>query len=362
LVTHFLHPLRVALRRIARALAVLVSEARELVIQKRPHHLPMWQLHAGSAEWLKRLGPTNGWWGMEEYDVSDCFLNTPREAVMAAVDYWLQTTQRCSRRQPCFAISKDGKAGDHRGCPSSIHYWKITAEQLLAACAWELENNDLFEAQAGASVVVLQQVRGLPIGGHLSAAFVELVALSREYRCEWPPSLSGLPTARYRDNFFVASPAERTAAERDRTAAQLSELLLMPVVFERAGRVARCLEVRLDWTPDRAVKAVLAYRTDADRQGESGDVRTWPERHDPRTPALLRGLLAGLASKVVRYTDSGVGGLPASIRQAVGFLRGRGYPSKWWLRPFGCELLRHGAPLGCLPNCLRAALEPSMGL
>ena len=106
------------------------------------------------------------------------------------------------------------------------------------------------------------------------------------------------------------------------------------------------------------MKDVLAYRTDADRQGESGDVRTWPERLDPRTPALLRGLLAGLASKVMQYTAPEVRGLPASIRRAVGFLRRRGYPCKWWLRAFGCELLRHGAPMSCLPKALKGAILP----
>ena len=319
----------------------------------------MWKLQAGSAEWLRRGISTKGWWDCEEYDVADCFLNTPREAVLEAVGYWLRTTQRCSRRQPCFAISKDGKAGDHRGRPSSIHYWEITAVQLLAACAWDLQHDDLFEAQAGAGVQVLQQRKDLPIGGHLSAAYVELVALQREYICEWPPSLSGLPTTRYRDNFFMVVREERGAAERERTAVDLSELLLMPVVFERAGRVARCLELRLDWTAEAAVKATLAYRTDADRQGESSDVRTWPEWQDPRAPALLRGLLAGLASKLLRYSEPGLGGLPASIRRAVRFLRQRGYPTHRWYRAFGCELLRQGAPIGCLPKEMRVVLRPA---
>ena len=357
IVTHCLHPLRITLKRVARALAVLVSEARELVLQQRPQHLPMWQLHSGSSEWLERLGPTMGWWGCEEYDVADCFLNTPREAVMDAVGFWLLTTASCSRRQPCFAISKDGKKGDHRGRPSSIHYWAITDAQLRAACAWDLLHNDLFEAQAGADFVVLQQRRGLPIGGHLSAAYVELVALKCELQCDWPLPLTGCPTARYRDNFFVVVREERTAAERERTAEHLTRMLTMPVKFERAGRVARCLELRLDWTSERSVKAALAYRTDADRQGESGDVRTWPEWSDPRAPALLRGLLAGLAAKVARFADPAVGGLPASVRQAVQFLRGRGYPTKRWLRPFGCELLRRGVPAHCLPKCVQAALQ-----
>ena len=162
--------------------------------------------------------------------------------------------------------------------------------------------------------------------------------------------------------FFIVVREERTAAERERAAADLSELLLMPVGFVRAGRVARCLELRLDWMSAAAVKATLAYRTDADRQGESGDVRTWPEWQDPRAPALLRGLLAGLASKLLRYSEPGMGGLPASIRRAVGFLRQRGYPTHRWYRAFGCELLRYGAPMGCLPKEMRAVLRPSSEL
>jgi hypothetical protein len=241
----------------------------------------MWQLHSGSAEWLARLAATKGWWGCEAYDVADCFLNTPREAVIAALSCWLTTTQKRTRRQPAFAIAKDGKAGDHRGRPASIHYWTITTEQLVAACVWDLENNGAFEAQnVGAEGededVVLVQRKGLPVGGHLSAAYVELVALRREFECVWPSALTGFPTARYRDNFFIVLPDERSGDDRQATAEQLSALLLMPVCFERAGTVARCLELRLSWGSDSEVKAVLAYRTDADRQGESGDVTTWP--------------------------------------------------------------------------------------
>ena len=54
-----------------------------------------------------------------------------------------------------------------------------------------------------------QQQRGLPIGGHLLAAFVELLVLRREFESVWPLSLSGLLTARYRDNFFVVLLSEK---------------------------------------------------------------------------------------------------------------------------------------------------------
>ena len=53
-------------------------------------------------------------------------------------------------------------------------------------------------------------------------------------------------------------------------------------------------------------------------------------------------MLDGLASKLLRYAE------PASNRRAVRLLRQRGYPTHIWDRAFGCELLRQGAPMGCL--------------
>ena len=169
--------------------------------------------------------------------------------------------------------------------------------------------------------------------------------------------LLSCPTTRYRDNFFVVLQAEPTEAQRRATAEALSLLLLMPVAFERGGRVARCLELRLSWLDAAKVKAVLAYRTDADRQGESQDVRTWPEWKDPRTSTVLYGLLTGLAAKLVAYSLESIGGFPASLRQALQFLRARGFPSKVWMRPFALQLSRLGVPRSVLPRALRNVLH-----
>ena len=358
LIVHSVHPMRIPLSRVARASSILVCEARALVIARRPSHLPMWQMHAGCTDWLQRISATNGWWGTDEYDVNDCFLNTPRNEVLDAARFWIAVTAAKTRRQPCFAISKDGKKGDHRGRPASVHYWEITCEQLLLAFEWELTRNDTFEVQSGGGVVVVvQQRKGLPIGGHLSAAFVELVALRREYECSWPLMLLNCPSTRYRDNFFVVLQIEPTEAQRRATAEALSALLLMPVVFERGGRVARCLELRISWIDAAKVKATLAYRTDADRQGESQDVRTWPEWKDPRTSTVLHGLLAGLAAKLVTYSHDSIGGLPASLRQALQFLRARKYPPKAWMRPFALQLSLRGVPYTALPRALRKVLH-----
>ena len=134
---HSVHPARIPLRRVARASSILVCEARALVVSRRPLHLPMWQMHTGCTDWLQRIGPTNAWWGCDAYDVNDCFLNTPRNEVLDSARFWMAVTAEKSRRQPCFATSKDGKKGDHRGRPSSVHYWEITCAQLLHAFDWE---------------------------------------------------------------------------------------------------------------------------------------------------------------------------------------------------------------------------------
>ena len=112
-----------------------------------------------------------------------------------------------------------------------------------------------------------------------------------------------MPTARIGIISLLCCSNEPSEAQRQTTARVLTDLLLMPVGFERGGRVARCLELRIDWENQSSVKAVLAYRTDQDRQGESSDVRTWPEWRDLRVPVILRGLLVGLATKLVDYTD-----------------------------------------------------------
>ena len=91
-------------------------------------------------------------------------------------------------------------------------------------------------------------------------------------------------------------------------------------------------------------------------------MRTWPEWRDPRAPAALHGLLAGLATKLVMYSDQSVGGLSRSLRRVVQFLRQRRYPTKRWLKPFALELSRLGVPYAALPRSLRNVLCPSSAI
>ena len=130
----------------------------------------------------------------------------------------------------------------------------------------------------------------------------------------------------------------------------------MPVKLEGWGCCRRMLEVRVEAGASGAVRSVLAFRDDADRQGESGDVTSWPPRRDPRIKPLLGSLPRhGLAAKIRLYHADGVPGLCASWRLALQFLRRRGYPTKWWLRPLALPALRQGMPAGVLPRLLRCA-------
>ncbi len=136
-------------------------------------------MHKGTRAWCEQLQRAPATTTLAEFDATDCFLNTPRELVQQALQYWLRCFRGSQRDGPLSAINREGKAGDHWGKPFSIHYWQLWGQQVETAVGWELERNSLFEVTAEYGKIVLDQVRGLPISGHFSAALVELVALHR---------------------------------------------------------------------------------------------------------------------------------------------------------------------------------------
>ena len=155
--------------------------AIEVVQRSRPSHVPMWGLHKGTQDFVRRLQAAPETGILVEFDVTDCFLNTPRELVGPALAFWLERLRGRAREGPWFAVSRDGKAGDYLGRPCSVHYWALKGAQIGAAVEWELAHNAGFEAtMQDGTTQVLEQVRGLPIGGHFSAALVEFVALWKE--------------------------------------------------------------------------------------------------------------------------------------------------------------------------------------
>ena len=167
IVSHCCHPCRSVLSIAGRALALLVEVATAAVQHMYPLHIPMWRLHAGSLAWVTLLCSRADIVGCAEFDVEDCFLNTPRQMVLQALDFWLGFNSSRTRQQPWFAISKDGKQADYRGRPCSPHYWELSTTQLRALVVWEMECNASFKvATESAAGQALTQYRGLPIGGH----------------------------------------------------------------------------------------------------------------------------------------------------------------------------------------------------
>ena len=360
IISHFIHPGRPVLRKVARALAILVDLASTAVRGSKPNHVPMWRLHEGCQRWIQQLVVRKDITGCAEFDVEDCFLNTPRELVLKALNFWMRFQFSRTRQQPFFAISKDSKKEDHRGRPCAMHYWELSAEEIVDIVEWELRENSTFTVvDAAGERVVLQQHRGLPIGGHLSAALVELVALWREYTCNWPIALRDRATARYRDNFFVSMCSDDEAGVFTALAEELTAMLAMPVKLEKFGSHVRCLELRLRFSASKPVHVTVAFRTDEDRQGEDQLVTSWPPRQDPRVPLVLPSLLHGLASKIRLYHVVGTAGYTSAIRKATAFIRSRNYPIKWWARSWALALVRQGAVAHCLPRLLRAALHNS---
>ena len=343
IIRHHLHPNAPILGRVARAVSLIVKYARTQVQQRIPTHHPLWELHSGSRDFLIALRRTHNPAAIIEYDVEDCFLNTPQQRVRPAAEYWIAVLQQTRRRALSFAISKDSRKLDRLGPSFSLHFWELSVDVVLAVIDWEVSINLDFTVQSNnGDIVALQQHKGLPIGGSLSAGLVELVALHMEATKQWPSALHSCPSVRYRDNLFVCVQRPWSSDEAMALCPLLSELYQMPIKLEGSGATRRFLELRITLNGSGSTKAVLAYRTDPDRQGESGDVAAWPPWQDPRTRTLLRGLLIGLASKLVNYHVDGIVGFGASLRQAVGFLRKRGYPSKAWLRPFALALLHRG--------------------
>ena len=139
-------------------------------------------------------------------------------------------------------------------------------------------------------------------------------------------------------------------------AAELSGLLCMPVKTVGRASHARFLETFLSFGAN-GVRCTIGFRTDSDRQGESGDVQSWPPPFDPRARMLLPGLVMGLVSKLRFYTATGIGGFTATVRRIFHFLKAREYPKRWWLRPLAVALVRVGVAVPCLPQLLRTVLS-----
>ena len=139
--------------------------ATKAVTERRLGHLPVWQMHAGAQKWLALLSKQCNITHLIEFDVEDCFLNTPRQLLLTALHFWLDLAFVRRHTTQCFAISKDGKSDNYVGRPCSIRYWAIEAAVVVAAVKWELQHNSLFEVLGEtASLLCCSRIRVCPLG------------------------------------------------------------------------------------------------------------------------------------------------------------------------------------------------------
>ena len=106
---------------------------------------------------------------MAEFDVEDCFLNRPIALVLPALNYWFTFDFR-SRHGP--SVLPSVKTGRQKTMSADHAHYTIGKSQQRwwrAAVEWEVAQNSLFEVVGEGGMLVLQQHKGLPIGGHLSA-------------------------------------------------------------------------------------------------------------------------------------------------------------------------------------------------
>ena len=105
-----------------------------------------------------------------EFDVEDCFLNTPRDEVLQMVDF-CRSCYLAVRAASCtFRSARTTKLPTaYRMRRSYSTDWDVSSDLIAAIVRWEFTE----KAVSNGRLVVLMPHRGLPIGGHLSAALGE---------------------------------------------------------------------------------------------------------------------------------------------------------------------------------------------
>ena len=197
-VTHAKHPYRSANKRMGRVLSIVWRQAaatlKSMEIISMNDMLP----------WVRKVKqPVEGFW--LELDLKEMFMSIPKEAVLTALTFCLDTitSEGNHRNGVMFSVSKNGnKKRDCIGFKSREFFQVFTAKDVLSYVEFSLTIDCMF---VGASSI-FQQVTGVPQGGSLSAQLASIYCMWREAK-RLSPICRALPSLRYRDNFlFLISP------------------------------------------------------------------------------------------------------------------------------------------------------------
>ena len=182
--SHARHFLRLFSRLMGRALSLLL---RELHIAH-----PLWGTPSlmGIRDFMTLVGK---WYSRDttlaERDIDNAYRELPKAGVMDAVkEAAKRVSQYCGMRNGfSFSIAKGGeRLLDRIGCATERHFRVIPLSDLLKFVHWDLHEDTLFKWNGR---VLSQDIKGVPIGGHLSAQLMCIWAMVKEINFVEAPSL-----------------------------------------------------------------------------------------------------------------------------------------------------------------------------
>ena len=117
-------------------------------------------------------------YSMVETDMADMFWEIPLEQVVLSLEWALASLAKKRRSTSLtFAVSKADKHLDHIGSAASNAFLNVTQDLVTRFVRFDTYDNVLFVA---GPVILRQGLRGVPIGGFISAQLAEIWAIWRE--------------------------------------------------------------------------------------------------------------------------------------------------------------------------------------
>ena len=174
--SHKFHPLRRTSRLIGRCLSLLLREfhvafplwgSPSMIVSRDMHFLMRSHCPHSLSLWERDID--NAFWNLDK----DKVLQGIKQACTVVKSY------RKIRGDVFFSIAKGNlKSLDRMGKAAARHFRVVSSAELLSFVEWDMNQNNLFTLWG---IVLRQQVKGVPIGGFLSAQLMCLCLLAVEY-------------------------------------------------------------------------------------------------------------------------------------------------------------------------------------
>jgi hypothetical protein len=383
LFSHFRHPGKKWGRVVGRALSLLIRVAVEV--------LPTWAIldirevksfSERVGTWLAGQEPAGGGRGkprLFELDVKEMFPRLDRNLVLESIEAVYELVREALRggthggrrvrvgsRGINFAVHKHNRVLDRVGWGYVDEYVNVSWEEVMAYVRYDLFFNDLFVVGNR----IFRQVRGIAIGGIISAQAAELFCMHREIlwrgrgageqqaiRSKYLPAMSlPLDPYRFRDN-IVGLLNGRVKLARVRK--WFEWIYGVELQIEGEGQVLPSLEAELSLVGGR-VGLRLKRKVDINDLSERRIVR-FPDATSVNAKEALRSIVVGLGLKCVWYSMS-PDDVAYNITSTINELSCKGYPNSWWKPTLFEALKRQGATKPKAPGLIptfRTRTRPS---